>query len=261
MVRATLIACFIVAAAGCQPPGDQQSTDWQPPALTDEDWQEPDGLQVIQHMTEFMDAQQEWVTEALVSYEALQESGQNLHFEMLQRMIMRKPDRLFWVTLNDDGTADSAWIYDGQFTMLKQPANIWGRINGPGTIPEMVRRLVDEYELTVPFPDILMHAPGAPIFGDDVTSVWWVGEAWVGGFWTNHVAARKPGADLELWIRKGNRPFPAKMAITFIEEEGRPTYVARFRNWSTTIPDPVTQFTFTPPPGAERIEVVPVITP
>ena len=259
MVRLILLFSLIVAAAACGPRGDQQSMDWQPPALADDDWQEPDGSELIRQMTEFMDAQQEVLTEALVSYQAPQESGQTLHFEMLQRMVMNKPDKLFWVTLNDDGSADSAWISNGEFTLLKQPANIWGRINGPGTIPEMVRRLVEEYDLDVPFPDILMHDPGTPLFGDDVISAWWVGEAWVGGFWTNHVAARRPGIDFELWIRKGDRPFPAKMAITFIEEEGRPTYVARFRKWSTTVPEAVTQFTFTPPPGAERVEVVPMV--
>ena len=86
-----------------------------------------------------------------------------------------------------------------------------------------------------------------------------VGEAWVGGHWTNHVAAQKPGVHFELWIRRGDRPFPAQMAITFVEEEGRPTYVAQFRKWSTTVPDAAPQLTFTPPPGAERVEVTPVI--
>lgn len=256
-----LLSCFIVAAAGCEPSGDQQNLYWSPPALSDEDWQEPDGGEVIQQMVDFMNAQQEIAVEALVSYEALQESGQSLHFDMLQRMAVSRPDKFFFVTLNDDGSADSAWFSDGRFTMLKQPANIWGQIRGPATIPNMVDRLVNEYDLNVPFQAVLMRGLDGPLTGDDVTSLWWVGEAWVDGFWTNHVALQKPGIDLELWVRKGDEPFPAKVAITYTEEEGRPTYVARFRKWATTVPDAVKQFTFTPPPDGERVEVVPLSSP
>jgi hypothetical protein len=247
-----------VAAAGCERPEGQDAAYWSPPALTDEDWQEPDGEEVIRQMLTFMDAQQEVAVEALASYEALQENGQNLHFDMLQRVAMHKPDKLFWVTLNDDGSVDSAWVSGGKFSLLKQPANIWGQISGPATVTEMLFRLVEEYDLDVPFEAILARDPENPLIGDDVTSLWWVGEAWVEGFWTNHVALRKPGIDLELWVRKGDEPFPAKMAITYTEEEGRPTYVARFRRWSTTVPDAVSQFTFTPPTDAERVEVTPV---
>jgi hypothetical protein len=73
------------------------------------------------------------------------------------------------------------------------------------------------------------------------------------------VAVRKPDVDFELWVRKGDEPFLAKMAISFMAEEGQPTYVARFRKWATSVTDGTTLFTFAPPPDAEQIEVVPVI--
>jgi hypothetical protein len=259
MVRFTLLFCFIFAAAGCAPPSDRQSLDWQPPALADEDWQEPDGREIIQRHIDFMQGQELLMAEALVSYEAVQETGQKLHFDMLQRLVVRRPDKLHWVTLNDDGTTESAWFSDGQFTLLKQPASLWGQIDVPPTIPETVDRLVGEYGLDVPFQDILAGDPAEIWLGEDVTSVWWVGEAWVQGSWTNHVAVRKPDVDFELWVRKGDEPFLAKLVIVFTTEEGQPSYIARFRKWSTTIPDAATQFTFTPPPNAERVEVVPVI--
>jgi len=259
--RLALVSSFIVAAAGCGQAGDQQALDWAPPALADEDWQEPDGREVIQRHIDFMKGQQVLLTEALVSYEAVQETGQNLHFDLLQRMVLQRPDKLHWVTLNDDGTSESAWFSDGRFALLKQPANLWGQVNVPLTIPELANRLVGEYDIEVPFQDIVAGDPAELWLGEDVTSVWWVGEAWVEGHWTNHVAVRKPGVDFELWVRKGDSPFPAKMAITYTEDEGQPTYVARFRKWATTVPDAVSQFTFTPPPDAERVEVVPLSSP
>jgi len=263
LIRLALPA-LLVGAAGC----DQQMREagpetadraWTPPALSDEDWEEPEGREVIQRNIDFMKAQQELMTEALVSYEAVQESGQNLHFDLLQRMAVQRPDKLHWVTLNDDGSTDSAWFADGRFTLLRQPANLWGQIRVPPTIPEMVKRVSDVYDLDVPFGDILTSDLSELWLGEEVTEVWWVGEAWVEGYWTDHVALRKPGADLELWVRKGDEPFLAKMAVAFTEDEGKPTYVARFRKWMTALPTDMTDFTFTPPADAEQVEVVPVI--
>ena len=247
----------LTAIVGC----NQEAADhsWAPPALMDQDWQEPEGREVIQRHIDFMQNHQVLMTEALVSYEAVQEAGQKLHFDLLQRLAIQRPDKLHWVTLNDDGSTDSAWFSDGTFTMLKQPANVWGQIDVPHTIPEMVNRIVDEYDLDVPFRDLLAGDAAEIWLGDDITSVWWVGEAWVEGHWTDHVAVRKPGVDFELWVRKGDEPFLAKMAIVFTDEEGQPTYVARFRKWATAVTDGTTLFTFTPPQDAEQIEIVPVV--
>ena len=263
LTRLSLLA-LLVGAAGC----DQQMREagpetadraWTPPALSDGDWVEPEGREVVQRTIDFMGAQTQLLTEALVSYQAVQESGQKLHFDLLQRMAVQRPDKLHWVTLNDDGSTDSAWFTDGRFTLLRQPANVWGVIRVPPAIPEMVRRISDVYDVDVPFGDILASDLTELWLGEEVTEVWWVGEAWVEGYWTDHVAVRKPGGDLELWVRKGDEPFLAKMAVTFTEADGQPTYEARFRKWMTALPTDMTDFTFTPPADAEQVEVVPVI--
>lgn len=252
------IMLTLLLVTGCEAPAPDRS--WTPLPLTDDAPETEDAREIVRRTTEFMNAQQEVMLEALVTYEVVQESGQKLHFDLLQRIAIRKPDKLFWVTLRDDATVDSAWFSDGQFTMVKQPANIWGQIDVPPTIPEMVDRLVDEYSLDVPFRDILASDPGELWLGNDVSSVWYVGEAWVEGAWTDHIALRKPGVDFEVWVQKGATPFPMKMAIVFTDEEGLPSYVARFRSWWTSLPADI-RFEFTPPPGSERVEVVPVSVP
>ena len=262
LTRVVMLAAVVgITGCGQESQVSQESVDrsWAPPALTDEDWVEPDARVVVQRTVDFTSAQQELMTEALVSYEAVQESGQKLRFDLLQRLAAQKPDKLHWVTLNDDGTTDSAWFSDGQFTLLRQPANVWGRVRVPHTIPGMVDRLVEVYDLDVPFGDILSGDMNELWLGEDVTEVWWVGEAWVEGFWTDHVAIRKPGADIELWVRKGNEPFLAKMAVTFTEQEGQPVYTARFQEWATSVSGDIAEFSFTPPPDAEQVEVVPVV--
>lgn len=246
--------------AGCGAPAPAEDDEWLPSALADDAGDLPEGRDVVQRMVDFMRGHRELAFEARVTWESVQESGQKLHFDMLQRVAIRKPDQIFWVTLRDDATVDSAWYDNGRFSMIRQPDNIWGQIRIPGAIPEMVEELVDNYMVDVPFPDILGGDPQEVWLGDDVTSVWYVGEAWVNGRWTDHVAIRRPGADIEIWVQQGD-PFPAKLAIVFIEDEGMPAYIARFSKWATMLPADPTLFQFTPPPEAERIDVVPVIRP
>ena len=90
--------------------------------------------------------------------------------------------------------------------------------------------------------------------------MWYVGEAWVNGRWTDHVAIRRPGVDIQIWVRQDD-PFPAKVAIVFTEDEGMPSHTARFSKWSTTLPADPSLFQFIPSQEAERIDVVPVIDP
>ncbi len=253
------IAVFTVLT-GCSAPAEDEGNAWMPPALADDAGLMPEGRDVVQRMVDFMKANQELAFEARVTYESVQESGQKLQFDMLQRVAMRKPDQIFWVTLRDDASVDSAWYDKGRFSMIRQPANVWAQIRVPGGIAEMVGELVADYKVDVPFPDVLSGDPQKLWLGDEITSVWYVGEAWVNGRWTDHVAIRKLGIDVQIWVQQGD-PFPAKLAIVFTEDEGMPGYTARFSKWSTTLPADPSLFQFTPPPEAERIDVVPVIDP
>jgi hypothetical protein len=253
-----LLSALVVLLVGCGAPAPVEDDGWTPSALAGDESELPEGREVIQRMVDFMHGNQEVSVEARITYESVQESGQKLQFDMLQRVAMRKPDQLFWVTLRDDATVDKAWFNNGSFRMIRQPANVWGEIRLPGEIAGAVQELVNNYMIVVPFPDILSGDPSDLWLGDDVTSILYVGEAWVNGRWTDHVAIRKPEADIQVWVQHGD-PFPAKFAIVFTENEGLPCYTARFSKWSSTLPADSSLFEFAAPPGAEQIDVVTVI--
>ncbi len=258
MKKYLLLYALVALLVGCGASAPMEEDPWTPPALADDVAELPDGREVVQRMVDFMQATQELAVEARVTYESVQETGEKLQFEMLQRVAMRKPNQLHWVTLRDDATVDRAWYDNGRFRMTRQPANVWGEIRLPGGISEAVQGLVDDYMVVVPFPDILSGDPHDLWLGDDVTSIWYVGEALVNGRWTDHVAIRKPGVDIQIWVQQDD-PFPAKMAIVFTEDEGKPGYTARFSKWSSTLPADPSLFEFNAPPGAEKIDVVPVV--
>jgi hypothetical protein len=253
-----ICACSLLIPAlmaGCQ--SGAEETAWVPPPLADQDAIPSDGREVLDRHVDFLESQDELAVEAFVTYEAVQESGQKLQFNLLQRIALRKPDKLYWRTLRDDATVDTAWFSNGRFTMLKAPDDVWGQVDGPEKISEMVLFLAEEYEVDVPFQDLLAGNARDLWLSEEVTSVTYVGEAWVEGDWTDHVAIRKPGVDIQFWVRKGPDPFLNQLVVVFTEEEGQPQYSARFRKWATTVPD-AELFEVSLPEGAEKIEVVPV---
>ncbi len=246
-----------LSIAGCSQQPEDSGSIWIPEPLLDEAAETSDAGAIMARMTEFMSGHQEIAAEALVSYEVLQASGQILSFDLLQRIAYRKPDKLHWITVFDDGTQETAWFNNGSFSMLKEPAYLYGKIDVGSTVPEMVVDLEEEYGLDVPFRDVLSGQISELWLGDDVTSTRYVGEAWLDGAWTDHIALRREGVDFEIWVRKGEQPFPVKISIVLTDEEGMPRNSTRFRKWAKVLP-PSVSFDFVPPEGAEQIEVVPV---
>jgi len=214
--------------------------------------------EILEKTVTFMSGLDNVGFDALVTYEVVQENGQTLHFDRVQRMAAARPDRLFWVTVRDDATIDSVWFDRGTFTLLKRPQDVYGQVQVSPTIDGMADDLDYEYDIVVPFQDLL--AGRAPeLFLETPESSWYVGETWVMGVWTHHVALRNEEVDFELWIQKDGDPLPVRIAINWKHEKGGPSYVAHFRKWITSTTFDDAMFVFTPPSDARQIEILPAM--
>jgi hypothetical protein len=207
-------------------------------------------------MAAFMKEHSDYSFEALSTYQSRQESGQSLHFHLRQRLLVSQPDRLFWQTIQDDARTDSVWYSGGKFSMLKLPDNIYGQIDVPNTIPEMIAIATTDYGIVVPFSDLLASGDES-VFLRDLETSQYVGLAWIEGEWTHHVALTNALVDFELWIQAQGDPVLSKLAITWKLEEGHPGYVARFREWKFSPSFSQSQFEFDVPKDAEKIEIIP----
>ena len=143
--------------------------------------------------------------------------------------------------------------------MLKRPDDIYGVIEAPQTVPELVDLLIFDYNQDVPFSDILsgdlremvLNTPEPP---------WLVGEAWLADTWTYHIALTDNDVDYEFWIQKEGDPLPLQLVIKYKTEEYAPVYSARFSNWDMSPALGDATFRFVPPTDAEEIEIVPAVS-
>ncbi len=252
LVAPVVVAVIDVGFTGC----GKKEEGFQMPTAQHDQGPPPSAEEILAEVVDFKESAEQFTFEAFVMYEVVQENGQTIHFTLLHRVAFQKPGRLYWMTVRDDGAVDNAWFDSGKFALLKRPDNIYGRIEGPSTVPEMVDVLEFDYNLDVPFSDILsgdlremlLNPPEPP---------WFVGEAWVENAWTYHIALTDEEVDYELWIQKEGDPVPLKMTITWRDEEHAPGYFARFRNWNMSPGLDESTFQFTPPPDAEEVEIVP----
>ena len=76
-----------------------------------------------------------------------------------------------------------------------------------------------------------------------------------------HNGSVQPEVDWEIWIQEGIKPLPHKFAITYKKQKGSPRYVATLKNWMIPARHEAATFTFTPPAGAQKIDVMPVTAP
>jgi len=258
---AVVLMVGLIGLSGCGASGvpDGDSVFAMPTDPPAGDGPLPTADEVLEGMVAFMESQQELAVDAYISFEVLQNTGQLLSFNNVQYLAMRRPDRLAWTTVRDDATVDEVWFADGVFTMLKHPDNIYGQVEDlPAEITGAVDVLVDGFGIFVPFSDLISgHA--RKIFLEESDSKMYVGEAWIRGQWTHHLALRGGDFDVELWVSAEGDPVPLRMGIRWKNEEGQPTYFARFHNWDLTPAFDDTTFRTDLPDNAERVIMVPIV--
>jgi hypothetical protein len=254
-----MVSLILISACGAAEVSDGESNYVVPTDPPSGAGPIPTAEEVLEGMVALMESQQDLAAEAYITYEVLQDSGQLLSFNTVRYVDMRRPNFLAWTTVRDDATADEVWFANGVLTMLKHPENIYGRVEDlPSEIAEAVDVLVDEYGIFVPFSD-LISGRERQVFLDEPDSKMYVGEAWIRGQWTHHLALRGGDFDIELWVSAEGDPVPLRMGIRWINEEGHPAFTARFHNWNLTPDFDESTFRSVLPDTAERVSMMPII--
>ena len=147
-------------------------------------------------------------------------------------------------------------IYDGSTVTLYTPAqNYYSTVAFTGTIRELIDRLEERYAVELPLSDLfLFGTPAAPL--DKFESAMNAGQDFIGDDICDHYAFRKGTIDWQIWITTGALPLPRKIVITNRADDARPQSVSIIDwNLKPTFKDSV--FTFVPPKGATKIDIVP----
>jgi hypothetical protein len=184
--------------------------------------------------------------------EAVTKQGEKLQFVARSRVSVQRPDKLRSDRLG--AIIDATLYYDGKtITIHGKRLNLYAAAPAPNTIDAAIDFARDKLGLEAPAGDVVYSDAYAGLM-QDVVSGTYLGSEPVGDRMCHHLAFRERGTDWQMWIEDSPRALPCRYVITSSDVTGSPEFTVAFSNWNLSPTFPASEFEFTPPSGATRID-------
>ena len=171
---------------------------------------------------------------------------------------VQRPNKLAARAVSDLGTR--RFVFDGRaLSLLDAKPNTYAVVPMHTTLDGLAAALDEKYGFTPPLAEFALSNPYQELHrqADTVT---YLGRAkttggflGLGGVECHRLALKGKIADAELWIAVGDQ-LPRKLVATF-RRTGRPQVRIAFSSWNLAARLTAADFAFTPPKGAEKIEM------
>jgi len=214
-------------------------------------------IQALKDMGAYLQTLQRFQVSNQLTGERVLADGQKLQHSAMADLDVARPNRLRVRMVT--ATSERELIFDGKTVTLFQPAQkYYSSVELVDTLNGLGNRLRERYGVELPLADLFVWGtPAAPL--DKIESAMNAGQDFVGNDICDHYAFRQGNIDWQIWITTGGKPLPRKIVITNRADEARPQSVSLITwNLKPSFTDAV--FTFIPPKGSSKIEIVPVKT-
>ena len=181
-------------------------------------------------------------------------NGELLHIAHQFKVTVRRPDRLLVDGTGDDGPRKLT--YDGKTAVLSlDDGKKYLSIPVPDTIDGMMQVVMGHFGVDFPLADFLTSAPDKA-FLTGITAGREVNTVTIDGVPCRHlVFSQPPGIQLELWIEDNAQALPRRLIVTYGSLPGEPNFIAEMSDWNLTVHPSDAEFEFTPPEGAEQLQL------
>ena len=219
---------------------------------------EPTGDQLLQRMSAKLAASQSFSFEATRQIDAALLPGLALPGKARISAVVQRP--LKFAARAASKTDSRQFIANGRtLTLFDSKKNFYATVPMRKPIDGLVDALDEKYGFTPPLAEFAMSNPYQE-FRRQAHTIDSLGRAKVGagflglgGVECDHLALKGPVADAELWIGVKDH-LPHKMVATF-HRPGHPQLRVNFLSWNLSPRVTPADFTFTPPKGAQKIEM------
>jgi len=191
-----------------------------------------------------------------MTYDVLQESGQQVQFSEVREVYLKRPYLLRVDATESDGEVNGLVFNGKSLTIFNVTENVYSVTNRPGDVDSIVRFLVSNLGVQLPMARLLVTTLPQEL-QKITTDVDYVETNVLGSQPVHHIAARTRDVDFQVWL--GRNMLPKRIVMTYKNEPGQPQFQANFSDWdfSSNIPEAV--FRVIPPRNAEKIPtLVPV---
>jgi hypothetical protein len=203
-------------------------------------------------MAEYVAKSPAWSVTVHTSYDAVQPDRYKVEWNEIRTVTLKRPDHLRVESERSDG-ARSIVLFDGkQITTFDESGDVYAQAQHPGTVDEAVYYFVHDLGMRLPLAIMLLDRLPTEL-QQRVQSVEYVEKTATLGTLADHIVAKTPTVDFQVWIAEGDRPLPVRVVLTYKNAPGQPQFRAQFSDWKLDINPSDNLFAFTPPAGAKKI--------
>jgi len=226
------------------------------PAAADEPTQrtgiDPKAEQVLRHMSSYVSSLRSFRVESDTVDELVLKNGEKLQELSASRVEVQRPNKLRSDRLGP--VADVVFRYDGnEFSIYGKRTGMYATAAAPGDLDRAIDVARDKLGIYAPGGDLLYSNP-YEVLTEDVYQGSYVGLEPIDGVNCHHLAFRGKDVDWQIWVQDGAQPLPRRYVITSKNDPGQPEFSVRLSRWEPQAAVSAQDFTFTPPPGATRIQ-------
>jgi hypothetical protein len=173
-------------------------------------------------------------------------------------VVAQRPNKLAGQATGKGGAR--RFVFDGRtLSLLDEKKNYYATVPMETSLDGLVDQLDQKYGFTPPLAEFALSNPYAE-FRRQAQTITYLGRAsttggfaGLGGVECYHLGLKGKEADAELWIAVSDQ-LPRKLVATF-HRTGQPQLRITFSSWNLSAPVTSADFTFTPPKGAQKIEM------
>jgi hypothetical protein len=214
---------------------------------------DPDATRALERMSAYLMSLPAFEIKAQTVRDLVTNDGQRVQVGGVSQYKVHRPNG-FQISVDTD-MMSRRYYFDGkQFTVFAPKLDFYATVDAPPTIHETLDLIKTKYGVEVPLEDVFLWSDPKIKRAERLKSAYLVGPATIDGIATDHYAFRETDRDWEIWIEKGDHPYPRKLVITDRTDSAHPSYEARL-TWNGVPTLVAADFTFKPGADAKAIHI------
>jgi len=214
---------------------------------------EADAKRLLKAMSDYVATQESFSFNYDSMLDVVTTDGQVIGLASSGSLTFNRPDKL--KSSRSGGFVDIESLFDGKtLTMLGKNKNIYLQIEVPGTVDHLIDELKDKYNMPLPAADLLL-SNSYDVLMQGVMDVKDLGSGVIGGVECDSLAFRTAEVDWQIWIARGETPYPCRYVITSKQVTNAPQYSVQVSNWKAGNEVAPTDFSFKNTTGAEQVDL------
>ena len=252
-MRLQVVLMAVLVGGGVRASGGEPTHTAAAGGKTQEGTVDPRADAALRRMSDYVGSLQSFRVDTNTVDDKVATDGQKIEEVQPSKVTVKRPGELRVERVSPAGRA--IFIDNGkQFSLYNKDKNVFATHAAPATLDEALEMARTRLHIDAPAGDLILPDSYSTLIDGTVTGRY-IGLEPIEGVMAHHLAFTKKNTDWQIWIKDGPEAVPLRFVITSKDMPGQPKFTAELRRWQANVPVAANEFAFTPPPGAQRVDL------